>query len=80
MTVHEHLSGTFPTDPAAFAQLQKSLLKVAKLAYASIATEVKEVYQQLAMKLETLAFNQKVYEKHRLSSLRDLNRLLKLRA
>ena len=71
--VHEHLSRTFPTDPTISAQLHKSLLKVAKLIDASIATEVKEVCQQLAVKLETLAFSQKVYVERRSSSLRDLN-------
>ena len=56
VVMHEHRSETFPTDPIAYAQLQKSLLKVAKSAYASIVAKVKEIYQQLAVKLETLAF------------------------
>ena len=58
--VHEHLSGTFPMNLVVFAQLQKSLLRIAKSADPSVATEVKEACQNLAVKLETLAFNYKV--------------------
>ena len=58
--VHEHLRGTFPTDPAVSAQLQKSFLRVSKLADSLMAPEVEEVYQHLAVKLEMLAFNYKV--------------------
>ena len=44
-TMQEHFSGTFPIDPMASAQLQKSLLRIAKSADTSIATKVKEFCQ-----------------------------------
>ena len=46
---------------------------VAKSIGASIAPKDKEAYQQLAIKLETLAFNYKVYEERRFSGLMCLN-------
>ena len=77
--MHENFNGTFPIDPAVFIQLQKSLLKIDKLMNLSIAPEVKEVCQCLAVKLETLVFNYKVHEKCRSSSLQSLNQLSDLR-
>lgn len=78
--VHEQLNRTFPTNLVAFTQLQKSLLRVPKSINASVALEVKEAYQQLAVKLEMLAFNYKVYKEHRSFRLKSLNRLSKLRS
>lgn len=78
--VHEHLNGTFPTDPVVSTQLQKSLLRIAKLANPSIAPRVKEACQYLAVKLETLVCNYKVYEECRFSILKSLNRLTELQA
>ena len=79
-TMHEHLRGTFPTDPAVSTRLKKSLLRVAKLADCLIAPEVKEACQHLVVKLEKLAFNYRVYEECKSSALKSLNRLLGLRA
>ena len=78
--VHEHLSRTFPTNPVVSAQLQKSLLRVAKSADSSVASKVKEAYQYLAVKLKTLVFNYKVYEECKSSNLKSLTQLSKLRA
>ena len=55
-------------------------MRVVKSTDASVAPEVKEAYQQLAVKLETLAFNYKVYEERRSASLKGLNRLSNLQA
>ena len=55
--VHEHLNETFPTDPATSTQMHKFLLLIAKSANTSLALEVKEVCQQLTVKLKTLAIN-----------------------
>ena len=78
--MHEHLTRTFPIEPAASAQLQKSLMRIAKSVDASVAPEVKEACQHLAVKLETLAFNYKVYEECMSSNLKSLNRLSELRS
>lgn len=78
--VHENLSGTFCTNPAMSTQLQKSLLRIAKLDNTSMAPEVKKACQHLAVKLETLVCNYKVYEERKSSSLRSLDRLTDLRA
>ena len=40
--VHEHLSGTYLTDFATSAQLQKSLIRVTKSTDSSMAPEVKK--------------------------------------
>ena len=42
-TMYKHLDGTFCMDPAASAQLQKSLFRVAKSADSSMALDIKEV-------------------------------------
>ena len=76
--VHEHFSGSFLMNLAVFAQLQKSLLRVAKLIDSLVAPEVKEACQHLAIKLKTLTFNYRVYEECRSSSLKNLNQLLEL--
>ena len=76
--VQEHLSGTFPMDLAVSTQLQKSLLRIAKLADPSVAPKIKEACQHLVVKLETLVFNYKVYEERGSSSLKSLNRITKL--
>ena len=60
--VHEQLDAAFPTDPATLVHFQKALLKVAKSTNISIVPKVKETCWKLAMRLETLAFNQKMYE------------------
>ena len=78
--MHEHYSRTFPTDLAMSAQLQKSLLRVAKSVDSSVAPEVKEACQHLAVNLEMLAFNYRVYEECKSSGLKSLNRLSELQA
>ena len=45
----------------------------------TVAAEVKEDFQQLAMKLEMLSFNQMMYETRKSAILRNLNRLAELR-
>ena len=61
-TMHEHLSRAFPIDPLVLAQLQKSLLRISKLGDASVASEVKDACQQLAVRLGTFAFNYRIHE------------------
>lgn len=61
-------------------QLQKSLLRIAKLADLSVAPKVKEACQHLVMKLKTLVFNYEVHEERKSSSLKSLNWLTKLQA
>ena len=78
-TVHKHLNGTFPTYLGMPAQLHKFLLRVTKSVDFLMALEVKEACQHLAMKLEMLAFNYKMYEECRFSNLKNLNGLSKLR-
>ena len=45
-----------------------------------MAPEVKEAYQHLVMKLETLICNYKVYEEHKTTNFKSLNQLTELRA
>ena len=78
--VHGHLHGTLPTDPIVYTQLKKSFLRVAKSADALVAPKVKEACQHLAMKMEILAFNYKVYKEYRSSVVKNLNQLSKLRS
>ena len=40
--MHKHFNGSFPMDPTVFAQLQKSLLRIAKSVDPSIAPGIKE--------------------------------------
>ena len=60
-------------NPMAFAQLQKSLLRVAKSADSLVAPKVKEACQHLIVKLKMLTFNYRVYEECRSSGMKSLN-------
>ena len=77
--MHDHFNGTFPINPVVLAHLQKSLVKVTKSANPFVASEVKETFHHLAVKLETLVFKCKVYEERRSSSRQSLNRLSNLK-